>query len=63
MSDLIAAQTVADRFSVKLATVLAWTRQGRIPCIRPTQTTIRYSLEEVERALSRPARPPVKGAS
>ena len=63
MSNLVDAQTVADRFGVKVVTVLAWTRQGRIPCIRPTQTTVRYSRAKVERALSRPARPLVKGAS
>ena len=48
---LATAQEVADRFGVKLATVLTWTRQGRIPCVRPSRRVVRFHLAEVEAAL------------
>ena len=51
MSELVDAHAVAARFGVKVATVYAWTRQGRIPCVRPTRSTIRYLMQEVEGAL------------
>lgn len=55
MVQLVDAQRIAEHFSVKVATIHAWTRQGRIPCVRPTQSTVRYRVADVERALNRPA--------
>ena len=52
---LVNAKTLADLFGVTVATVHTWTRQRRIPCVRPTQATVRYSIEAVEQALVRPA--------
>jgi len=56
MHKLVDASAIARRFGVTVATIHTWTRQGRIPCIRPTHSTVRYSIEAVERALMRPAR-------
>lgn len=54
MTELVDARVVAERFAVKPETVRTWTRQGRIPCIRPTRTTVRYDMADVEKALRRP---------
>ena len=55
MDDLVDASKIAEIFGVTIQTVQTWTRQGRIPCIRPTQMTVRYRLADVERALTCPA--------
>jgi len=61
MDDLVEAKDLAERFGVKIATIHTWRRRGLIPCIRPTQGTIRFRLEDVVRALSRPAKREAQG--
>ena len=46
---------VARLYGVTEQTVLTWVQQGRIPCVRPTKRTLRFNLNEVERALTKPA--------
>lgn len=46
------AKTVAQHFGVKVATVHTWVRQGRIPCIRPSRSIVRFRLADVELALT-----------
>lgn len=60
MEKLVTAKNIAERFGVTIDTVYSWTRQGRIPCIKPSPGTVRYDLIEVERALHRPPRPAQK---
>ncbi len=50
---LVTAREVAQLFSVTVGTVNRWTRQGRIPCVRPSRRVVRYALAEVEAALRR----------
>ena len=59
MNDLVEAKNVADRFGVKVATVHTWRRRGLIPCVKPTQGTIRFRMSEVERAVERMAGSPL----
>jgi excisionase family DNA binding protein len=56
MPALVDSKSVAKRFGVSIETVRAWTRQGRIPCIRVNRATVRYSLQEVEKAIEKPIR-------
>lgn len=55
MDKLATAKTVAHRFGVSVETVRAWTRQRRIPCIRPTKGTVRFDLSAVLAALTKQA--------
>lgn len=50
---LVDAKALAQHFGVKVATVHTWVRQGRIPCIRVSQGTVRFRLPDVEQALTR----------
>jgi excisionase family DNA binding protein len=49
------AKAVAEHFGVTVATVYTWTRQGRIPCIRPSRGVVRFRMDEVERAIAQPS--------
>jgi predicted site-specific integrase-resolvase len=51
MSKLVDAQVLAKRYAVSVETVRKWTRQGVIPCIRPSRRIARYDIAEVETAL------------
>ncbi len=53
-SRLVTADEVAERFGVSVGTVNQWVRQRRIPCIRPTRKTVRFRLDDVERAITTP---------
>ena len=53
MSVLVTVEDIAKRFNVHPETVRKWVRQGRLPCLRPTKCTIRFKVEEVDRALER----------
>jgi excisionase family DNA binding protein len=53
--ELQTAEEIAKRYRVGTATVQRWTREGRIPCVRPSRRVVRYDPEAVERALERPA--------
>ena len=55
MAKLVNVFSVAKRFNVHVDTARRWAREGRIPSIRPTSRTLRFNLEAVEKALSRPA--------
>jgi DNA-binding transcriptional MerR regulator len=51
MSVLTTTRIVADHFGVHPETVRIWVRKGIVPYFRPTARTIRFDLNEVERAL------------
>ncbi|MBU6335795.1 MAG: excisionase family DNA-binding protein [Chloroflexi bacterium] len=48
---LVPAEVVADAVQVSPRTILEWHRQGRIPGVRPTGSTVRFDLDEVLAAL------------
>lgn len=48
---LVTAAEVAAHLGVRPSTVKAWARDGMIPCVRPTQRVIRFSLARVLAAL------------
>ena len=50
--ELVDAATLAERFSVTVATVNAWVREGRIPYIRASRKVIRFIMTDVEAALT-----------
>lgn len=52
---LVDARAIAELFHVTVETVRTWTRQGRIPHMRPSRGTVRYSVEAVRAAIERPA--------
>ena len=47
----VTAEVVADAIQVSPRTILEWHRQGRIPGVQPTGSTVRFDLEEVLAAL------------
>jgi excisionase family DNA binding protein len=51
--ELATAREIARRYGVTVETVNRWTREGRIPCVRPSRRTVRYALADVEAAVSR----------
>ncbi len=55
-SDLVTTAEVAKRYGVTVCTVNEWVRQGRIPCVRATQKTVRFRLFDIENAFEQPAR-------
>lgn len=55
MSKLVDCTVIAERFGVTIETVRAWARQNRIPCVRPTKRTLRFVLDDVERAITQTA--------
>lgn len=50
--ELVDAAKLAERFSVTVATVNNWVREGRIPYIRASRKIVRFVLADVEAALS-----------
>lgn len=50
MEPLISSDDLAEKLSVKVTTVRAWTRAGKVPCVRIGQT-VRYRLSDVLKAL------------
>lgn len=48
---LVTADVVAAVVQVSPRTVLEWHRQGRIPGVQPTGSTVRFDLDEVLAAL------------
>jgi excisionase family DNA binding protein len=48
---LLTAKEVAHALQVSPRTVLEWHRQGRIPGIQPTGSTVRFDLDAVLAAL------------
>ena len=48
---LATADELAEQLRVSGETVRRWARGGRIPCIRPTQRTLRFDLAAVRQAL------------
>ena len=52
---LVDAKTVAEHFGVTVATVRTWARRRQIPCIWVSRTTVRFRVEDIERALTRTA--------
>ena len=54
-SPLFTSKDIAQRFGVKVETVRAWVRDGRIPCIRASRKIVRFRIEEVEAALRQEA--------
>lgn len=53
LQELVTAREIARYFGVALGTVNRWTREGRIPCVRPSRRVVRYALAEVEAAVRR----------
>jgi excisionase family DNA binding protein len=49
--DFLTAQELAEVLKVAPRTVLAWHREGRIPAVQPTGSTVRFILEDVLAAL------------
>ena len=56
MSKLVTATEVAIKFGVHVETVRRWVREGRIPYYMPAPKTLRFDLESIEKALSKPIR-------
>ena len=54
MAKLATGIEVARRFDVHIDTVRRWVREAKIPCIRPTERTIRFDLRAVEESLCKP---------
>ena len=54
MKRLATINDISRRYGVHPETVRVWVRRGKIPCIRPTQKTIRFDLADVERTLHTP---------
>jgi excisionase family DNA binding protein len=54
MNKLQTVEQIAKRFGVHPETVRLWVRQNKIPCIRPTERTIRFNVTEVEKAIGKP---------
>ena len=50
-SHLLTSEDIAQRFGVKVETVRAWVRAGRVPCIRASRKIVRFRIDEVEAAL------------
>lgn len=48
---LLTAQELAPVLKVSARTVLEWHRQGRIPGVQPTGSTVRFILDDVIAAL------------
>jgi predicted site-specific integrase-resolvase len=42
---------LAERYGVCFETVLRWARQGWLPCERLTAKTLRFDLDEVDKAI------------
>ena len=61
--DVIDRPMLARRLGVADSTVEAWTREKRIPCLRPSRKVIRYSWSAVLAALrpTEPSRPHLVG--
>ena len=53
---LLTSRELAQRLRVNRDTVLRWTRQGRIPCLRGSQKPLLYDLQAVESALQQRGR-------
>ncbi len=51
-SELVTAEAIAERYGVTVETVRRWTRNGLIPCLRPSRSTVRYRPDEVDRAIA-----------
>jgi len=51
MGNLITAEQLAERLSLRPDTIRRWTRAKIIPCLKLSGKVIRYDLIEVERAL------------
>lgn len=49
--DFLTASELAEVLKVAPRTVLAWHRDGRIPGVQPTGSTVRFILEDVLAAL------------
>jgi excisionase family DNA binding protein len=48
---LLTPQNVADRFGVTTFAVYKWVRSGRLPCIRVSRKTVRFTEEQIEHYL------------
>ena len=51
LSNLLTAEELAERLSLRPSTVKLWARQGFIPAIRITPKVLRFQLADVEEAL------------
>jgi len=49
---LITTSELASRLGVTSDTIRKWTREGRIPCLRVGQKTLRFDADAVMAALS-----------
>ena len=56
VSQLVPASVIADRYGVSVETVVRWARERRVPCVRPSRRVLRFRIDEVDAALTRPAR-------
>ena len=54
MPELINSTTLARIIGVDVQTIRKMTKQGKIPCIRVSPQTIRYSLDDVLTTLKSP---------
>ena len=57
MNKLITVTDLAGHFGVHPETIRLWVRMNKIPCVRPSERTIRFNLAAVEKAVGRPIRP------
>jgi excisionase family DNA binding protein len=48
---LLTPQDIADRFGVTIFAVYKWVRSGRLPCIRVSRKTVRFTEEQIEHYL------------
>ena len=60
-AQLINAHDLARRLGVKTNTVHVWAKDGRIPCMRVGQKTIRFDADAVLAALAANGRRRVEG--
>jgi len=51
--EVLTAEEVARRLSLRPSTVRRWAREGRIPAVRPTARVIRFDIAAVLAALRR----------
>lgn len=57
MSQILTARQLAARLAVTPATIHAWQRRGRIPCLRAGHREVRFEFEAVLAALRQHGKP------